>query len=107
MQGLRDDVRVVRLRVVLAARISINQPKGGRERIQIAGVGHAAEATRARPVAITQDVAGKTFKELAGDFTPDGKLSTAGLKAYADQLPTLGIAKTVPAESSYYDSAFA
>jgi NitT/TauT family transport system substrate-binding protein len=49
-----------------------------------------------------RDVATKTYQELAGDFTPGGKVSTAGLKAYADQLPALGIAKSVPEESSYY-----
>jgi NitT/TauT family transport system substrate-binding protein len=56
---------------------------------------------------MTPDVAAKTYDELAKDFTPNGKISTAGLKAYADQLPTLGIAKKVPGESSYYDGTFA
>jgi len=56
---------------------------------------------------MTPEVAVKTYDELAKDFTPDGKISTAGLKAYADQLPTLGIAKKVPEESSYYDPGFA
>jgi NitT/TauT family transport system substrate-binding protein len=55
---------------------------------------------------MTPEVAARTYDELAKDFTPDGKISTAGLKAYADQLPTLGIATKVPDESSYHDASF-
>jgi NitT/TauT family transport system substrate-binding protein len=63
------------------------------------------------PVAVaklgmTQGVAVRAYQELAGDFTPDGKINTAGLRAYADQLPALGIAKTAPAEPAYYDASF-
>jgi NitT/TauT family transport system substrate-binding protein len=55
---------------------------------------------------MTRDVASKTYQELAKDFTADGKISTAGLKAYADQLPALQIAPKSPAESAYYDAQF-
>jgi NitT/TauT family transport system substrate-binding protein len=64
-------------------------------------------ALQVSKLGMKQEVAAKTYDELAKDFTPDGKISTAGLKAYADQLPALGIAKKAPAESSYYDPGFA
>ena len=54
-----------------------------------------------------QDVATRTFQELAGEFTADGKINLNGLKAYAESLPALNLAKKVPAESDYYDPGFA
>jgi NitT/TauT family transport system substrate-binding protein len=50
------------------------------------------------------DVAAQSYAELAKDFTADGKVDTAGLKAYADQLPALKLAKQAPAESAYYQA---
>lgn len=50
-------------------------------------------------------IAQKTYEDLIGNFTPDGKLNAAGLAGYAKALPTLGIASTSPAESNYLSTA--
>jgi NitT/TauT family transport system substrate-binding protein len=56
---------------------------------------------------MTPEVAAKTWTELAPDFTANGKINKQGLRAYAEQLPALGIAKTSPPESAYLDTGFA
>jgi NitT/TauT family transport system substrate-binding protein len=66
----------------------------------------ATVALAVSKLGMKQEVATKTYQELAKDFTADGKISTAGLKAYADQLPALAIAPKSPAESAYYDPQF-
>jgi NitT/TauT family transport system substrate-binding protein len=46
-------------------------------------------------------LAGKTYDALAGDFTPGGAVSAAGMAGYAKALPKLGIATSSPAEDAY------
>ncbi|MEU4242669.1 ABC transporter substrate-binding protein [Actinoplanes sp. NPDC026619] len=58
-------------------------------------------------LAMKQEVAVQTFDELAKDFTANGKINVNGLKSYAESLPTLNLAKKVPAEADYYDPGFA
>jgi NitT/TauT family transport system substrate-binding protein len=54
---------------------------------------------------MTDAIAVKTYGALIGSFTPDGKLNTSGLAAYAKALPDLGIATNVPKASSYMTSS--
>jgi NitT/TauT family transport system substrate-binding protein len=54
-----------------------------------------------------QDVAVRTFDELAKDFTANGTINVNGLMSYARSLPALDLAKDVPAEADYYDPGFA
>ncbi|GIF26662.1 NitT/TauT family transport system substrate-binding protein [Actinoplanes tereljensis] len=58
-------------------------------------------------LAMKEPVAVQTFDELAKDFTANGKINVNGLRAYAESLPGLGLAKQVPAEADYYDPTFA
>ncbi|GAA2645035.1 ABC transporter substrate-binding protein [Paractinoplanes durhamensis] len=51
-------------------------------------------------------VATQAYQELSKDFTPTGKINTAGLAAYAESLPGLKLAQKVPTEQQYYDPKF-
>ncbi|NKZ02246.1 ABC transporter substrate-binding protein [Actinomadura latina] len=48
-----------------------------------------------------EQLAGKTYDALIGDFTPGGAISTAGMAGYAKALPKLGIASASPAQDAY------
>ena len=52
-----------------------------------------------------KDIAGKTYDALVPNFSTDGKINMAGLTGYADALPELGIADSVPEQSAYYSDA--
>jgi NitT/TauT family transport system substrate-binding protein len=56
-------------------------------------------------LAMPEPIASQTYDAYMSNFTADGKLSAAGLKQYADALPDLGIATTVPKESDYLSTA--
>lgn len=67
----------------------------------------ATIALAVEQLGMKEDIAGKTYDQLIGEFTADGKIDTAGLAAYAKALPGLGIADVSPDESAYYNPAFA
>lgn len=52
-----------------------------------------------------QPIAVKTYDALMGNFTPDGTLNAAGMATYAQALPELGIATTVPSPDNYLTTA--
>ena len=66
---------------------------------------HGTVALAESQLKMTPDIATKTYDALVPTMTPDGALQASGMAAYAEALPALGIAKDVPAATTYLNTS--
>ena len=65
----------------------------------------ATVALAVEKLGMPKPIASQTYDAYMDNFTPDGAINAAGMEKYAKALPGLGIASTVPDQSSYLTTA--